>query len=209
MTNYNNTVFRYRNTLYLAFLIIGVLLYASTQTVWSDEQEKDVSAQYLGKRVARTPWPMFRHDLYHTGRSPYAGPETNDVKWEFQTGAQISSSPVIGIDGTIYVGSQDTYLYAINPDGTLKWKFKTGAEVDSTPAIDVDGVIYFGSWDQYLYALYPDGKLKWKYKTKGGIISSPAIGDDGSLYFGGWDNRVHAVDAEGKHRWEYKTADHI
>jgi len=129
VTNYNNTVFRYRNTLSLAFLIIGILLYASTQTVWSDEQEKDVSAQYLGKRVARTPWPMFRHDLYHTGRSPYAGPETNDVKWEFQTGAQISSSPVIGIDGTIYVGSQDTYLYAINPDGTLKWKFKTGAEV--------------------------------------------------------------------------------
>jgi outer membrane protein assembly factor BamB len=46
----------------------------------------------------------------------------------------ISSSSAIGIDGTVYVGSQDTYLYAINPDGTMKWKFK-GGSFESSPAI--------------------------------------------------------------------------
>ena len=38
----------------------------------------------------------------------------------------IDSSPAIGADGTIYVGSQDYNLYAINPDGTQRWAFPTG-----------------------------------------------------------------------------------
>ena len=36
-------------------------------------------------------------------------------------------------DGTIYVGSQDYYLYALNPDGTKKWSYETGAAVWSPP----------------------------------------------------------------------------
>ena len=44
----------------------------------------------------------------------------------FTTGSYINSSPAIGADGTIYVGSMDNYLYAINPDGTQQWAFATG-----------------------------------------------------------------------------------
>jgi outer membrane protein assembly factor BamB len=42
------------------------------------------------------------------------------LKWQFQTGGLVYSSPAIGDDGTIFVGSEDYYLYAVNPDGTLK-----------------------------------------------------------------------------------------
>ena len=42
------------------------------------------------------------------------------------SGDLIFSSPAIGLDGTIYVGSYDINLYAINPDGSLKWKYATG-----------------------------------------------------------------------------------
>ena len=38
----------------------------------------------------------------------------------------IYSSPAIGSDGTIYVGSDDCKLYAINSNGTLKWSYTTG-----------------------------------------------------------------------------------
>jgi outer membrane protein assembly factor BamB len=31
----------------------------------------------------------------------------------------------VAADGTIYVGSEDNNLYAINPDGSQKWKFTT------------------------------------------------------------------------------------
>jgi len=93
------------------------------------------------------PWPMFHHDLQHTGLSPVdtsANPGTQ--KWAFATGSGVFSSPAIGADGTIYVGSYDFNLYAINPDGTQKWAFPTGGmPVASSPAIGADGTIYVGS----------------------------------------------------------------
>ena len=61
------------------------------------------------------------------------------IKWEFQTGGNVQSSPAIGSDGTVYVGSNDSSLYAINPDGTKKWEFKTGDGVYSSPSISSDG----------------------------------------------------------------------
>ena len=39
-------------------------------------------------------------------------------KWSYLTGFNIVSSPAIGSDGTIYVGSEHNNFYAINPDGT-------------------------------------------------------------------------------------------
>ena len=36
--------------------------------------------------------------------------------WEFETGNAVNSSPAIGSDGTVYVGSDDNKLYAIKTD---------------------------------------------------------------------------------------------
>ena len=36
--------------------------------------------------------------------------------WEFETGSDVTSSPAIGPDGTVYVGSYDNKLYAIKTD---------------------------------------------------------------------------------------------
>jgi outer membrane protein assembly factor BamB len=57
------------------------------------------------------------------------------------------------LEGTIYIGSNNNYLYALNPDGRLKWKFKTGDGIFSSPRISSDGTVYVGSWDGYLYAI--------------------------------------------------------
>jgi outer membrane protein assembly factor BamB len=38
------------------------------------------------------------------------------VLWEFKTGEFVDSSPTIGSDGTVYVGSWDKKLYAIKTD---------------------------------------------------------------------------------------------
>ncbi|GAB6162858.1 hypothetical protein JCM12298_20180 [Desulfothermus naphthae] len=126
------------------------------------------------------------------------------LKWKFKTEDSITSSPTIGGDGTIYVGSKDNYLYAINPDGTLKWKFKTGVVHFSSPAIGEDGTIYVGSEDNYLYAINPDGTLKWKFKA-GDWLISPAIGEDGTIYVGSGDNYLYAINPEGTLKWKFKT----
>jgi outer membrane protein assembly factor BamB len=74
-------------------------------------------------------WTGFRHDSQNTGRSTLAGPKTNKLKWKFQTGDGVDSSPVIGRDGTIYIGSLDKKLYAIKPDGMLKWTYDVGSKI--------------------------------------------------------------------------------
>ena len=67
--------------------------------------------------------------------------------WYYPTGSALQSSPAIGMDGTIYVGSDNHSLYAINPNGTLKlphWPFTTGGAIASSPVIGPDGTIYVG-----------------------------------------------------------------
>jgi len=103
--------------------------------------------------LADSRWPKFRQNPQNTGRSPYTGPATPELKWSFTTGGYIRSSPAIVVDGTIYVGSSDGKLYAMNPDGSEKWSFTTGNSVQSSPAIGADGTIYVGSFDGRLYAI--------------------------------------------------------
>ena len=100
----------------------------------------------------------------------YAISQDGEIKWKFHAeGCQdcichieppqhpncneIESSPAIDLDGTIYVGSHDNFLYAINPDGMLKWKFKANDWINSSPMIGIDGTIYFGSRDKNFYAI--------------------------------------------------------
>ena len=48
---------------------------------------------------------------------PKADPTKHErFLWEFETGGGVVSSPAIGSDGTVYVGSDDKKLYAIKTD---------------------------------------------------------------------------------------------
>ena len=64
------------------------------------------------------------------------------------------SSPEIGLDGTVYVGSNDNNIYALDEKrGELKWKYTTGNIVHTTPMIGLNGLIYITSLDKKLYAI--------------------------------------------------------
>lgn len=128
-------------------------------------------------------------------------PLPGTMKWYFQTEGVIDASPAIADDGTIYIGSGDRNLYALNPDGTLQegdWPFEaeTFGAMHSSPAIGDDGTIYVGSGDANLYALNPDGTLRWNEETGDSIESSPAIGSDGTVYVGSDDGNVYAFDPD-------------
>jgi outer membrane protein assembly factor BamB len=66
-------------------------------------------------------------------------------KWRFPIPDTAGSSPAIGADGTIYMGSSDRNLYAINPNGSLKWKFFLESWHQNCPAIAPDGSVYIGA----------------------------------------------------------------
>jgi len=53
-------------------------------------------------------WPMFPHDLNHTGYSTSKAPKTNPKLWSYATGNYVHfSSPAVA-DGRVYVGSWDS-----------------------------------------------------------------------------------------------------
>jgi outer membrane protein assembly factor BamB len=156
-------------------------------------------------QLTESPWPMYQHDLQHTGRSQYTGPENPAQKWVFRIGTTFSASPSIGVDGTIYIGAEDHYLYAINHDGKLEWKFLAGSVIATSPAIGADGTIYFNSKDSFLYAINPDGTLKWKFSVDMQSDSSPAIGTDGTIYVGSGDHYLYAINSDGTLKWKYLT----
>lgn len=93
------------------------------------------------------------------------------------------SQPVIGPDGTIYVGNDSKALYAVNPDGTEKWRFATGERVVAAPAIGADGTIYVCCLDGRVYAIGPDGHSIWQLNLESTLTASPALGKNGVLYF--------------------------
>jgi hypothetical protein len=170
--------------------------------------------------LANSPWPMFRHDRQHSGRSPYAGPGVPARKWAYVMEQYVNflpSSPAIGADGTIYAISYNGYsdeptdpstrnqLHAVDPDGMLKWKFQLDPNgiIDSSPAVGIDGTIYITSWaPSRLYAVNPDGTLQWTFaddQMTACISSSPAVGPDGTIYSGG--DGLCAFNPNGTLKW--------
>ena len=109
---------------------------------------------------------------------------SGDLLWSFETGGEIWSSPSIDFDGTVYVGSDDQYVYAINgSDGKLKWKFQTNGKVSSSPVVGTGSLIYVSAshGDRKVYAIdKKSGQKVWE--APGGDAHSVAIGLNNSLY---------------------------
>jgi len=86
---------------------------------------------------------VHRGNLGRTGEHQTTGlAECKGVKWTFQTGGAVRSSPVV-VDGVVYVGSCDGHVYAIDAkSGKEKWKYDTGGRVSGSAAV-VEGVV---SW---------------------------------------------------------------
>ncbi len=161
-----------------------------------------------------SPWPMLYGNARHTGQSSYYISSLSGIPiWRYVARDDGISSPAIGSDGTVYFGSNDGNLYALNPDGTLKWNYTTGDTANSSPAIGSDGTIYIGSWNGNVYALNPDGTLKWKYATGEGVIysidSSPAIDSDGTIYIASEEGKVYAINPDGTLKWSCSTEKNI
>jgi outer membrane protein assembly factor BamB len=155
----------------------------------------------------------------------YAVSTAGILLWQSEMVGKAVSSPTVGNDGLIYVGTSDPYgnghLYAIDHNGGIRWKVETGDIAMSSPAIGADGTIYVGSFGHIdfpkgvktsaetltrsfheglnfecdVYAIDRSGKLKWKFETIGGVAQSPTIGADGTVYAADIGDTEHASTA--------------
>ncbi len=131
------------------------------------------------------------------------------IEWELlRENKSFIGTPVIGIDGTIYVGTtslNNSNAYcAISKKGMKKWELELDTVFSFSSAIAVDGTIYF-PLNKNLLAVTKEGLLKWTFKTDSRITTPPVIGIDGTIYFGS-SNYVHAINPNGSSRWIFKSA---
>ena len=135
----------------------------------------------------------------------YAFRPDGSEKWQFKTGDIIFSSHAIDQNGTIYITSGDSKLYALNAEANteqdrLKWSYTTGGPLYSSPVIGHDGTVYVVSRDSKLYALRSsDGNLQWTLEN---VIGSPLIVEDGSIYIRR-DDVLQAINNKGEVLWNF------
>ena len=155
-------------------------------------------------------WAMFHHDLVHSGSSPSAAPNTNNILWNYTTGDNVVSSPAV-VDDKVYIGSDDCKVYCLNATtGAKVWSYTTGNIIFcSYPAV-VDGKVYIGSNDDKVYCLdAASGEYIWSYKTDSDVESSPAVAN-GKVYIGSEDTKVYCLDAAtGTYIWSYTTGNGV
>ena len=161
--------------------------------------------------LASEPPAMWRGDPAGTGRQPVASvPGIASVRFTYDAGTPIRSSPVLRA-GVLYVGGSDGTLAALDAaTGAPRWRFRAGGAIASTPAVD-DHAVYVASRDGLLRALdLRSGRERWRHRfdpaLPGGdywdfFLSSPVLAD-GALFIGGGDGRVVALDpATGREKW--------
>ncbi len=84
--------------------------------------------------------------------------KTGAKRWEFETGHWVRSTPVLGADGTLYVGSVDKKTYALDgKSGAKKWEIEIGSEGMSSPVLGTDGILYVAA-DKGVSAIRTDSK---------------------------------------------------
>jgi outer membrane protein assembly factor BamB len=135
----------------------------------------------------------------------------------YDDAGDITSSPTVAADGTIYFVSEGCRLYAVTPAGNIKWflPVPAHAEPDSSVAIGSDGTLYVCSDSPYVYAVNPDGSLRWAFNARevdngeGAISCSPSIGPSGTIYFGtgtaagGGPGNLYALNPDGSTGWVF------
>jgi outer membrane protein assembly factor BamB len=90
-------------------------------------------------------------------------------KWEFSATGPIIAPLALASDGTLYAGSEDGFLYALDDSGTLQWKFYAGPIRDA-PVIGADGSIYVMNLRGRVFALNPTGTQQWQVTTYDGEV---------------------------------------
>ncbi|HSJ15494.1 MAG TPA: PQQ-binding-like beta-propeller repeat protein [Longimicrobiales bacterium] len=144
---------------------------------------------------------------------------TGAQRWRFDTEGRALDSRQYGfdrrtiqfgptvVDGTVYVGARDGFLYAIDAaTGAERWRFDHEVSwVTGTPVV-WQGTVFAGSSDaRFFHAVdAATGTEQWRLGTSAPVWSSPFVAD-GIVYFGDSGGTVHAVTtADGVEQWNVR-----
>lgn len=128
------------------------------------------------------------------------------VIWTFETDNGIWSEPLL-VDGVLYFGAMDHYLYAVNADnGRMIWKTELGGAVASTPVLD-DGALYIGSFARKVFKISQStGEILQERAVEDWVWGSPVV-RDGVVYTADMGGNVYALNSDDlSEKWRVKAA---
>jgi outer membrane protein assembly factor BamB len=193
--------------------VSGSLLYYDT--LWCKSFEGPISVQNFTSVIIDEDSTIYFGSSFENSSSGqvsylYAMTINGDIKWRYKFEVpQISTTPLIGADGTIYVASRENYLYAFYPNAEVKWKFDAHSPIYYMALnIDKEGVLYFVSSENILFAVNPDGSKKWDLYFDEGFASTSmnglSISPNGDvLYVPGLSKTLYAISIEGTLEWSF------
>lgn len=119
----------------------------------------------------------------------------------------IIASPAV-VDGTVYVGSRDGYMYALEQaTGVRKWRISHQVSwAMSSPSVLGEALFSGTSDGDFVHRVdVGTGEEVWRFVAEGFTWSSPALVGS-TVYIGDDGGNLHAVDAEsGVVRWSFKA----
>ncbi|MCG8553684.1 MAG: PQQ-binding-like beta-propeller repeat protein [Proteobacteria bacterium] len=139
------------------------------------------------------------------GRGPCRKPIEPVLRWRFETGGPVTASPALSPDGgSVYVGSHDGYLYALDRHGKRRWSRFLGGKVYSGALVGKNGHVFVGSDARALWSFSATGELRWRFRTAGEADTTPAQAPDGTLYFAAGAS-LYALGAQGRELWRLRV----
>jgi outer membrane protein assembly factor BamB len=204
---------------------VALVLLAATPAAASSGPGRAAAAVPLD---AGSPWPEMRHDARNTGESPIVAHYRGDRPWVVRTGRGIFSTPVIGTDGTVYVGSADDVFYAVTPAGRVRWRIETGGLIDAAGALSAfdprvgSAPLTFGSGDDRLYHVTTPRRgrprILWTFRASVGPVAGQkvdwwegnvAIGPRGVIYAGNTGGTAYALAPNGSTLWTFTAGNSL
>ncbi len=165
----------------------------------------------LAGRSAATPskvqidaWPVFRGDNGGTGIAGSALSGQLELVWKksFTEGGFESSVAIV--EGVVYAGCLDGYLYALDlATGEEKWKFFRELGFTAAPAVR-EGRVYIGDTDGVFHCLSAaDGSPIWTFNTSATISAGATFYPDRVLITSE-DGTLTCLGPDGKSIWQYR-----
>lgn len=128
---------------------------------------------------------------------------TGKKLWTFEAGAEFTAGANF-FKGTILIGSHDSTLYCLNPDGTKKWEYKIDGPVNGAAAVAGDRTFVAGC-DSLMHVIdAATGKAFGTVDLGGQAAATAAVAGD-LVVTGTMTNQVIAVDWKRlKKAWEFE-----
>jgi outer membrane protein assembly factor BamB len=156
-----------------------------------------------------TPWPMYRHDVTHSGTTTSDAPSSNSTLWThgYSTyGLSVTTTPLV-IDGRVIFTVRTLAVAVDETTGVELWRHDTPSMLTAPSA--ADGRVFFGMAEGtggLLCLNASTGSELWMQDLSPYFVSSSPLIHDGIVYAGLTSNHTRAFTAAtGHYEWGYKT----